>query len=159
MTGVQTCALPILESFDTGAVTDMDIMFASCRSLTGLDVSGFDVGSLESWEEMFDGCAVTARQAGFAVAEEYILPESDSRYLVKDDLWGLSKEECRIARNEIFARHGRRFDDESLQAYFDSCSWYTGTIAPEDFDDSVLNVYEVANRDLIVRYEQEMMYR
>ena len=148
-----------LESFDTGAVTDMDIMFASCRSLTGLDVSGFDVGSLESWEEMFDGCAVTARQAGFAVAEEYILPESDSRYLVKDDLWGLSKEECRIARNEIFARHGRRFDDESLQAYFDSCSWYTGTIAPEDFDDSVLNVYEVANRDLIVRYEQEMMYR
>ena len=125
-----------------------------------LDVSGFDVGSLESWEEMFDGCAVTARQAGFLVAEEYILPESDSRYLVEGDLWGLSKEECRIARNEILARHGRRFDDESLQAYFDSCSWYTaGTAAPEDFDVSVLNVYEVANLDLIVEYEQKMRYR
>ena len=119
------------------------------------------MGSLESREEMFEGCAVTAGQAGFAAAEEdeYILPESDSRYLAEGDLWGLSKEKCRIARNEIFARHGRRFDDESLQAYFDSCSWYTGTVAPEDFDDSVLNEYEVANRDLIVKYEQEMGYR
>ena len=150
-----------LGAFHTGAVTDMDMMFAGCRSLTGLDVSGFDVGSLESREEMFEGCAVTAGQAGFAAAEEdeYILPESDSRYLAEGDLWGLSKEKCRIARNEIFARHGRRFDDESLQAYFDSCSWYTGTVAPEDFDDSVLNEYEVANRDLIVKYEQEMGYR
>lgn len=146
-------------SFRTGAVTDMDMMFAGCRSLTGLDVSGFDVASLKSWKMMFEGCAVTAGQAGFAAAQEYILPESDSRYLVEGDLWVLSKEECRIARNEIFARHGRRFDDEFLQAYFDSCGWYVGTVAPEDFDDSVLNEYEVANRDLIVEYEQEMEYR
>ena len=76
-----------------------------------------------------------------------------------DELMGLSAEECRIARNELFARYGRRFQDETLQAYFDSLSWYNGTIDPEDFDESVFNEYEVANRDLIVQYEKEMGFR
>lgn len=90
---------------------------------------------------------------------QYILPESDSAYLTKSDLEGLTREECRIARNELYARHGRRFDDKELQGYFDSCDWYEGFIAPADFDDSVLNEYEVANRDLIVMYEEEQGYR
>lgn len=90
---------------------------------------------------------------------QYILPESNFVYLVMSDLEGLTREECRIARNELYARHGRRFDDEELQKYFDSCDWYDGTIAPADFDDSVLNEYETANRDLIVMYEEEQGYR
>ena len=64
-----------------------------------------------------------------------------------------------IARNELFARHGRKFTDENLKSYFESKSWYEGTIEPEDFDDSVFNEYEIANRDLIVEYEKEKGYR
>lgn len=79
--------------------------------------------------------------------------------MTKDDLAGLTQEECRLARNEIYARHGRRFDDAGLQAYFDSCEWYEGTVAAEDFDTSVLNQYEIANRDLIIEYEKEQGYR
>ena len=90
---------------------------------------------------------------------EYILPGSDSRYYTMDELAGLTAEECRLARNELFARHGRKFQDEALQAYFDSLSWYHGTIEPEDFDESIFNEYEVANRDLIVQYEKDMGYR
>ncbi|MBE5883064.1 MAG: YARHG domain-containing protein [Lachnospiraceae bacterium] len=90
---------------------------------------------------------------------EYILPNSNVEFLTKADLFGLTQEECRLARNELFARHGRRFQDAELQAYFDSCSWYFGTIEPEDFDDSMLNEYEVFNRDLIVEYEEEQGYR
>lgn len=90
---------------------------------------------------------------------EFILPESDSRYLDESDFYGLTKEDCRIARNEIFARHGRRFKDEELQAYFDSCEWYFGYIEPDDFDDSCLNDYEQKNRDAIVQYEKKMGYR
>ena len=90
---------------------------------------------------------------------EYILPGSDSRYYTMDELAGLTAEECRLARNELFARHGRKFQDEALQAYFDSLSWYHGTIDPEDFDESIFNEYEVANRDLIVQYEKDMGYR
>ena len=42
-----------------------------------------------------------------------------------------------IARNEIYARHGRKFNDSELQAYFNSKSWYKGTVNPEDFSTSV----------------------
>ena len=89
--------------------------------------------------------------------DEYILPYSNSEYLTQEDLDGLSKEELRIARNEIYARHGRRFNDSGLQSYFDSKSWYEGTIAPEDFTEShtaaVFNQYELANKDFISQNE------
>ena len=91
--------------------------------------------------------------------EEFILPKSNERILQKSDLYGLTKWQCKIARNEIYARHGRLFKDDELQNYFTSCSWYKGRIDPDDFSESVLNEVELANRDLIVNYEKEMGYR
>lgn len=91
--------------------------------------------------------------------DTYVLPYVDSRYLTEEDVLYWSEEQLRFARNEIYARHGRRFDDAALQEYFDSRSWYVGTIAPNDFNDSVLNEYEVANRDFLLNYETKMGYR
>ena len=48
--------------------------------------------------------------------------------------------------------------DEELQNYFNSFDWYHPTIEPDDFQESMLNQYEVANRDLIVAYETEQGY-
>lgn len=107
----------------------------------------------EAYTLYADACQAAAAQSG------YVLPGSDSRYLREDDLRGLTAEECRLARNEIFARHGRRFEDPALQAYFDACSWYTGTVAAEDFDESVFNEYEAANVAFIREYETAMGYR
>lgn len=90
---------------------------------------------------------------------EYILENSASRYLTKADLQGMSAEECRLARNELYARYGRKFSDEGLQNYFNACSWYQGTIDPGDFQETMLSEIEIANRDLIVEYEKEMGYR
>ena len=64
-----------------------------------------------------------------------------------------------MARNEIYARHGRMFEDESLQKYFENFDWYYPTIQPDDFNESMLNDYEIFNRDLIVEYETEQGYR
>lgn len=89
---------------------------------------------------------------------KYVLANSSSQYLSKSDLAGLSAYECRLARNELYARHGRMFKDSKLQEYFNSCSWYTPSIAPKDFKESMLNKYEIANRDLILDYEKEMGY-
>lgn len=97
--------------------------------------------------------------ASFADEEDYIFPYSDIEYLQEWELYDLSAQELKIARNEIYARHGRMFQDDSLQAYFNSCNWYTPSIAPEDFKESMLNAVEIANRDLIVSYEKEMGYR
>ena len=71
----------------------------------------------------------------------------------------MSAEECRLARNELYARHGRMFDDEELQTYFNSKDWYSGRIKPSDFQESMLNDYEVYNRDLIVSFEEDKGYR
>ncbi len=71
----------------------------------------------------------------------------------------MSAEECKLARNELYARHGRRFDDADLQNYFNSKSWYHGVIAPEDFSENVFYDYEIKNRDLIVQYENKKGYR
>ena len=98
-----------------------------------------------------------AADTGAAADTDYILPDSNTRYLTREDLAGLSAEECRIARNEIYARHGRRFKDEALQSYFDGKDWYAGTT--DEVTDDMLNAYELANRDLIIAYEEEQGYR
>ena len=76
-----------------------------------------------------------------------------------DDCAGLTELECKIARNEIYARYGRKFNDESLQAYFDGCSWYHGVIEPENFTENILNEVELANLQTVIEYESIMEYR
>ena len=86
---------------------------------------------------------------------EYMFPFSDKQYIQPSDLEYMSTDDLFIARNEIFARHGRKFKDKLLQEHFDSCSWYHGTIEPEDFDSKVLNKYEKSNVDTILKKEKE----
>ena len=80
---------------------------------------------------------------------EYILPESDTRYVDQDEIDQLTKNEVRLAINEIYARHGRIFENSELREYFESKDWNDGTIEPEDFDEDVLNQYEKANVKLL----------
>lgn len=76
---------------------------------------------------------------------DYILPNSDSEYISSDEINDLSAREKRLAINEIYARHGRKFDNAEIREYFEDQSWYNGTIDADDFDESVLNKYEKAN--------------
>lgn len=79
--------------------------------------------------------------------------DSDKRVIRPDEAMILNKEELHLARNEIYARHGRKFKDETMQAYFNSKSWYQGTIEPEDFTEDILNDVEKANIQLLLDYE------
>lgn len=88
-------------------------------------------------------------------AQEYVLPISSHLPLTQENLANLSDNELWIARNEIYARHGRRFTNEYLQLRFGSCTWYQGTIAPEQFDEGVLSQIERDNIQLLVAAEQE----
>ena len=54
----------------------------------------------------------------------FLFPDSDRRFLAEADLKDMSVIELRIARNEIFARHGRFFKDQVLANYFSQFSWY-----------------------------------
>ena len=84
---------------------------------------------------------------------EYIFPDSDTQKLTKADLKGLSKKQLRIGRNEIYARHGRKFKDSELQSYFDSKQWYEGTTDPDDFSEDVLSPIEKKNAAFIQKFE------
>lgn len=80
---------------------------------------------------------------------EYIIPDSNSRYLTESDISGLSLQQLNYAKNEIYARRGRKFDSVELQEYFGSKSWYRGTIEPSQFTNGMLNDYEIKNADLL----------
>lgn len=49
--------------------------------------------------------------------EDYILPDSGTRKLTNSDLAGLDADELELARNEIYARAGRRFNTDYIQDY------------------------------------------
>ena len=80
---------------------------------------------------------------------EYIIPDSNSRYLTESDISGLSLQQLNYAKNEIYARRGRKFDSVELQEYFGSRSWYRGTSEPSQFTNDMLNDYEIKNADLL----------
>lgn len=93
---------------------------------------------------------------------DYILPDSNQRYLTNKDLKALTKEKTALARNEIYARHGRSFQNKSIQAYFESKDWYEKIYEPEEFDamgSLLLNEYEMENIKRIIKYEKEKGYQ
>lgn len=114
--------------------------------------SFFEITMAANPDSIWSGYTLTA----ITRWDTYILPYVDSTYLTQTDIMNLDEEYLRLARNEIYARHGRMFDDEGLQNYFGTCNWYAGTIPASEFDDTFLNEYELANRDLIVQYEQQL---
>lgn len=87
-------------------------------------------------------------------AEEYVLPTS-SILPLRQDMLDMSDNDLWIARNEIYARHGRQFTNGYLQKYFNRCTWYEGTIPAEQFDESVLSQLEKENLKLLVAAEEE----
>ncbi len=131
-------------STSSGSTSSSSTSSSSTSSSSGTSSSGTSSSGTSS------GSASSAA----SVSADYILPDSNVRYLSKSELRSLSDYELMLARNEIYARHGRRFADSTLQLYFNQKSWYHGTVDPEDFSDSVFNKYERANIDTIVAVEQ-----
>lgn len=89
---------------------------------------------------------------------DYVIPDSDSRYITEDDLRRLSADEILLARNEIYARHGRIFNNVPLNNYFMSKSWYEPTVSGSDFTEEyaagVFNDYEIKNIAAMLQYER-----
>lgn len=75
----------------------------------------------------------------------YVLAESNTKYLKNADVKGMSKANLRLARNEIYARHGYIFSDGELTAFFEKKAWYNPTVKKSKWKDDVLNKYEKAN--------------
>lgn len=87
----------------------------------------------------------------------YILPQSAERRLTEADLEGLSHQQLCLARNEIYARHGRRFKNKDIAAYFAEKDWYYPSIDASVFDanqNSYLSEDELYNATFMLGYEK-----
>lgn len=73
------------------------------------------------------------------------------RPLLSSDLEGFSKPALRIWRNAIYARHGRTFKSEDLQALFNEYIWYK---PDENYSDEKLTDIDKANIKLIQEFEK-----
>lgn len=93
--------------------------------------------------------------AAAAMQGDYLLPDSSTRLYARSELEPLSDYELYVARNEIFARHGRMFINEDLQKRFGGKSWYSPRYAPEEFDQAMLSDIEKKNAELIQQIEKE----
>lgn len=87
------------------------------------------------------------------VNNDFIFQDSSHRYLTDSDLRGLTKDELVIARNEIFARHGRQFVDPAIRSYFNSKTWYTNLPKLPVGTEPYISSLEKANVNLIMSYE------
>ena len=92
-------------------------------------------------------------QINYAASEidptSYIFPDSDKRVLSNAEIEAASIWQLRRGTNEVYARHGRKFKNQGQAAYFESKSWYNGTIEADNFNESTLNEYEKQNVKLM----------
>jgi hypothetical protein len=85
------------------------------------------------------------------VTTGFVLPFSSDRNVTSSDLSGLSKWELDVARNEIYARHGRGFNRSDLREYFNGQAWYS---EDSGYSDGRLSRLEARNAEYIRQYQR-----
>ena len=82
---------------------------------------------------------------------DFMFPASDRRKLDSDDV-DLAETTNHIIQtgiNEIYARHGRIFQEDEWKQYFSQKKWYHGTLEPDNFSDDMLSETEKENVDFL----------
>ncbi len=98
------------------------------------DPSEEEAGEEEDWtleEKGFSAIETSIRKA--IRNRNYILENSDVQFLGWNDVAGLSSDEINMACQEIYARHGYRFEKKQVLSYFQAKDWYDATVSPSDF--------------------------
>ena len=104
-------------------------------------------------------------QDGHGMASsDYVISDSDKRRLTENDLNQLTLKGINYAKNELYARHGRKFKSEELQVFFGSRDWYYGMLPAEPSSDRIIheefNSIEKYNSDLLAKTEASLgMYQ
>ena len=91
----------------------------------------------------------------------YIIPDSDQRKLTREEVWTYQYDTLLYAFNEIYARHGYKFETGSrCYNWFTQMPWYTPNASESSTNHhesySQCSAIENYNRDLIVDVRREM---
>ncbi len=85
-------------------------------------------------------------------ASDYIIADSSTRVILRSALTDLTPWQLKVARNEIYARHGREFVHKDLQCYFAKKTWYKADV---NYSESMLSTTQTKNIATIQAYEEE----
>lgn len=123
-------------------------------------VTSVDSQSVESVDdtvaEVSDNSRTTTKKR--KIQKGFVLPNSNKKKYSDKKLKKLSNKKLAIARNEIYARRGYIFTDESWRAYFEKKEWYSGEYSSDYFNEhsgEIFNKYEKANLKKILRIERK----
>lgn len=89
-----------------------------------ITISAYPTGERYKGNTIYEITKMTYYENAGSSSSDYVIPNSGTKVLTNDDIKGLSKEQLAIARNEIYARHGRKFQMAEYKNYFSQKSWY-----------------------------------
>jgi len=114
--------------------------------------SGLVIGSSTSSSGSASTVKPVTPQPYYIYNSQYIIPDSNTRYLTEGELWGYTREALRYIRNEILARHGYVFGDNKFGRYFSTKDWYVAG----GYEKAILTGLEWDNVDLLHKVERDM---
>ncbi len=94
----------------------------------------------------------TTGGTGATTTASYIIADSNTREISESEIINFTPWQLKVARNEIYARHGRPFVHKDLQCYFAKQSWYS---VDPNFSETSLSYTENKNVATILAYEQK----
>jgi hypothetical protein len=107
------------------------------------------IKSMEIEYGLLGGSTSSSGGSSGGTSSSYIFPSSNKKKLTDSQLKGLSKSKLALARNEILARHGYKFNKSTYKKYFANKTWYK----PGGYSGSKLSNIEWYNIKLIKKYE------
>ncbi len=99
--------------------------------------------------DMGDSIQIHNRNGVHYDPREYVFPMSDTCILDEGIIGAFDDNQLCLGEKEILARHGAMFERVYVQNHFDTCSWYQGKVAENEFDLSTLNEVEQKNLEII----------
>ena len=90
------------------------------------------------------------------IIDQYYYSSLSDEIITEEELSQLNSVMCSIARNELFAKYGRTFEDSFLAQVFSQKSWYEPKYTAAEFDavsQDFLTDIEKENLKLILEYE------
>ena len=112
------------------------------------EISGLEEKTTIDWDplNLFDDDKDTDKKTEEA---DTLIPEIDKRYYTEKDVQGKTKEEIQAMLNELYARHGYIFKDETLKSQYEKQSWYKGTESDMSKVEQSFNAYEKKNLEYL----------
>lgn len=149
------------ERLDLELSDGTQVIFLSTRSMEGREY-GYE---LMMYDEQFNKNGFQENYLNFydVIVDQEYYPET--RLEMGDSIENfidINQTNLSIARNEVFARHGREFQDPFLNAVFQTKSWYQPKYSGSEFSEKqseLLSEAEKKNLRTIINLEQSYGYR